>query len=108
MVAGTVGVVRAFVRNEAVIARRDNRCGGLREHRLHLAHLPTDCVEERVCFVEHGVQLEQGVEIEPHAVVDVVPVEREYPGIANVESRAAQHPDLDGHIEDEDVLEPRG
>ena len=54
MIAGAVGVVRAFVRNEAVIARCDIRCGGLCEHLLHLAHLRTYGVEERACFVEHA------------------------------------------------------
>ena len=107
-IAGAVGVQRTLVRDEAVLARRDVRCSGFCEHRVHRAYLRTDGVQERARLVEHRVQLEERLEIEPHAVVDVVPVEREYPGIANVESRAAQHPDLDGHIEDEDVLEPCG
>ena len=55
-----------------------------------------------------GCSSNRGMEIESNAVVDVLPVERQYSGIANVEPRAAQHPELDGHIEDEDLLKPRG
>ena len=49
---------------------------------------------------------EQRMEIEPDAVVDVVTVERDHFSFANIDASAAQHPQLNGHVNNEDILEP--
>ena len=106
MAAGAMRVVRARVGVEAMAAGRDVRCGGRGEHRLHLAYAGADGVEERLGPVRHRVQPEESVEVEPRAVVNILPVQGKHTRLAHVEPGAAQHPELDGGIEDEDVLEP--
>ena len=101
-------IVRAFVRGEAVVAGRDVGRNGVRYQRLHLPCLPPDRVEERFGLLQHVVQLEQSVEVEPLTVVDVGPVQGHYCGLAHVQPRAAQHTKLEGCIEDENVLQPGG
>ena len=81
---------------------------GCGEHVLHRPHLFADGVEKRDRLVEQRMHREQGVEIEPHAVVDVASVEGEHRGLAHVEPGTAKDPELDGEVEQEDVLEPGG
>ena len=102
-----MGVVRARVRREAVLARRDVRGRGFGEHRLQVAHLDTHGLEHCIRLVGHGVQTEQRVEVQPLAVVNVVTVEREHARLAHVEPGAAQDPELDGRVDDEHPLGPR-
>ena len=107
-VARAMRVVRAVVRGEAVIAGCDVGRNGVRDQRLHLPCLSADGVEERFGLLEHIVQLEQGVEIEPLPIVDIGPVQGHHRGIAHVQPRAAQHAKLERRVEDEDVLQPGG
>ena len=101
-------VVRAQVWSEAVPARRDLRWRWLGEHALHRPHLQADGIEMRGRLVKPRMHREQGVEIEPHAVVDVVSVEGEHRGLAHIEPGTAKNPELDGQVEQEDLLEPSG
>ena len=77
----------------------------LLDHRLHLPNARYDGIQKRLRLIQNGMQLEQRVEVEPFAVVDIVPIQREHPGFAHIESGAAQDPELERNIEDEDILE---
>ena len=107
-VARAVRVVRAVVGGEAVVTGRDVGRRGLRDQCLHLSRLPADGVEERFGLLEHIVQLEQGVQVEPFPIVHIGPVQGHHSGIAHVQARAAQHAKLEGCVKDEDVLQPGG
>ena len=101
-------VIRAVVRSEAVISWRHLRSGTRPEHGQHVPDPSTYGFLKRVGLVRERMSSEQRIEIEPDAVINVVPVERDHLHFANVKAGAAQHPELDGHIENEDVLEPGG
>ena len=107
LIARAMGVVRTQIRRVAVIARGDVRGRRSGEHRLQVSYLAADRFESCAGLVGHGVQPEQRVEIQPLAVVDVVPVEREHASLAHVEPGAAQDPELDRCVDDEHVLEAR-
>ena len=106
-IARAMGEVRARVRREAVLARRDVRGRGFGEHRLQVAHLGAHGLEPCIRLVGHGVQTEQRVEVQPLAVVDVVAVEREHARLAHVQPGAAQDPELDSRVDNEHLLQPR-
>lgn len=103
---GAMSMVRALVGLETVATRSDVRRGRPGQHALHLPDLRFHGVAVRLRLVENRMKPEQGLEVECHAVMDVVPVERQHPGIAHVQSGALQHPELDGGIAHEDVLQP--
>ena len=107
-VARAVRVVRALVRGEAVVAGRDVGRNGVRDQRLHLPCPPADGVEERFGLLQHIVEFEQRVQVEPLAVVDIRPVQGHHRGIAHIQPRAAQHAKLEGCVKDEDILQPGG
>ena len=88
-VPGAILVVLARVGRKAVTARCNVRRGRMDEHFLHLLDLRADRFEECARFVKDRVQLEQRVEIEPHAVVDVLAIEGEHPGFVHVDPGAA-------------------
>ena len=85
-------VVRAVVRREAVFSWRDLRSGTRPEHGQHLPDPSTYGFLERFGFVRERMPSEQRIEIEPDAVINVVPVERDHLHFANVKAGAAQHP----------------
>ena len=99
-------VVGTRAGREAVIARCNVRGGGPGKHRQHRARLRVDAAEKRARLVEHRVRRKQRFPVEAHAVVHIVSVEGEHRGVAHVEAGAAQHPELYGHIQEEDVLQP--
>ena len=105
-VTGAVCVVGTRVRGEAVPARGDVRGGGTGEHGAQVARLRADVFEQRARLVEHRVRGEKGFEVEVYAVVDVVAVQRQHRGIADVEPGAAQHPELQRRVEEEVLLHP--
>ena len=105
-VARAVRVVRTRVRLEAVIARPNIRWRTPLDHLLHLLNAGDDGIQKRLRLIQNGMQLEQRVEVEPFAVVDIVPIQSEDAGCAHIESGAAQNAELNGNIEDEDILEP--
>ena len=89
-----------------MVARRNIRRRTLLDHLLHVRNAGDDGIQKRLRLIENGMQLEQRVEVEPFAVVDIVPIQSEDAGCAHIESGAPQNPELNGNIEDEDILEP--
>ena len=88
-VPGAILVVLARVGRKAVTARGNVRRGRMGERFVHLLDLRADRFEECARLVKDRVQLEQRVEIEPHAVVDVLAIEGEHPGFVHVDPGAA-------------------
>ena len=107
-IAGAVRVVGAGVGREAMVARRDVRRLGLGEHGPHRLRLFANALLQRNGLVENRMQLEQRIDIQPNAVVHIAPVQGEHSGIAHIQPRAPQHPQLHGHVLNEEVLEIDG
>ena len=75
-----------------MVAGRDVRRLGLGKHGPHCLRLATDALLQCNGFVKDGMQLEQRIDIQPNAIVNIVPVQGEHPGIAHVQPSAPQHP----------------
>ena len=103
-VAGAMAVVGASVWIVAVVARSDGRRLGPCERGAHCPCLPTDAVEQCGCLVQHRMQLEQRIDIQLRAVVDIAPVERKHGGFPHIHPNATQHPKLNGDVQHVNVL----
>ena len=101
-----IRMVGALVRYKAMIPGLDSRRIPLREHGQHGRNVRADTVEQRVRFFRHRMQREQRIEVMLRTFIYVVPVEREHARLADIQSRAAQHPQLHGRVQYEQVLEP--
>ena len=103
LVMDAVGVVFAVVWLGAMGPGSDGGRFVPGEHRAHLPHLGADAVEQCRGFVQDGMQLEQRMDVQACAIVDVAPVQRQHAGFPHVQTGAPQHPQLDGDVQHMDV-----
>ena len=91
-----------------MVAGLDLRRLGTRDHLVHDLDVEIHGVEQRRSLLVNVVQPEQLARIECLSGADEGVVQRQYAGVPHVEAGAAQNPELNRRVEDEDVLDPRG